>query len=90
MNHAAFINSVIADGYAEPVTVTREPNASVDTHSHPFSAKALILEGEIRLVVSDVSKIYRPGDIFQLDINTPHQEYYGPQGVTYLVGRRTL
>jgi quercetin dioxygenase-like cupin family protein len=88
MEQSAFINEVTQEGYAEPVIVTREANGSIGDHSHPFTAKALILEGEIRIVVKDVSTIYRPGDLFQLDIDTLHQEYYGPQGVTYLVGRR--
>jgi quercetin dioxygenase-like cupin family protein len=88
MEQAAFIDQVTSQGYAEPVIVTREPQGSVGEHSHPFAAKALILKGEIRIVVSNVSTTYLPGDIFELDIGTTHQEYYGPQGVTYLVGRR--
>ncbi len=88
MNQSAFINEVTLEGYAEPVIVTREANGSIGDHSHRFAAKALILEGEIRIVVKNVSTSYLPGDLFQLDVGTLHQEYYGPQGVSYLVGRR--
>ncbi|MFM2400154.1 MAG: hypothetical protein RL341_2311 [Pseudomonadota bacterium] len=34
------------------------------------------------------SRTYAVGDVFHLQAHTPHAEFYGPQGVTYLVGRK--
>jgi quercetin dioxygenase-like cupin family protein len=89
MQHDQFALTVVSEGYAAPVMVTREANGQVDTHSHPFAAKALIVAGEIRIVAEQLSATYKPGDVFQLDANKPHQEYYGPEGVTYYVGRKS-
>jgi quercetin dioxygenase-like cupin family protein len=84
-----FVNRLLAEGFAEPVTVNREANGSLDLHTHPFEAKALILEGEIRICWSESDQVYKAGDIFSLGANTPHTEHYGPNGVTYLVGRKS-
>jgi quercetin dioxygenase-like cupin family protein len=89
MEYLNFVNSLASEGFAEPVKVSRDANGYLDSHTHPFEAKALILEGEIRIVVSDLETTYRPGDVFQLAENTPHAEFYGPHGVTYLVGRKS-
>jgi quercetin dioxygenase-like cupin family protein len=76
------------EGYTETVTVEREANARLDRHSHPFASKALVLDGEIQLVVDGRETTYRAGDIFQLEHGQPHVERYGPAGVRYLVGRK--
>jgi uncharacterized cupin superfamily protein len=89
MEYLSFVNSLVADGFAEPVKVSRESHGFLDSHTHPFEAKALILEGEIKITVDSVERTYRPGDVFQLAENTPHIEHYGPLGVTYLVGRKS-
>ncbi len=71
----------------EIVEVTREPNGSMDTHSHPFEARALILEGEITVIAEGKTIHCKAGDTFHLAANVPHTEQYGPQGVRYLAGR---
>jgi quercetin dioxygenase-like cupin family protein len=88
MEHQEFIDTLRAEGYAEPVLVEREANGQIDDHAHPFEAKALILQGEIRIHAGGEIKIYRPGDVFHLRRDEPHRESYGPDGVSYLSGRR--
>jgi len=88
MERQAFIDALQAEGYAEPVLVRRAPNDSLDDHSHPFEARALVLLGEIRIHAGGEIKIYRPGDVFHLRRDEPHRESYGPEGVEYLSGRR--
>lgn len=69
--------------------MTREPHGSLDTHTHPFKAKAHILRGEIRLKVGDQAEhTYRAGDVWHLLVQVPHTEQYGALGVAYLVGRK--
>jgi len=88
MERQAFLDTLKAEGYAEPVLVQREPNARLDDHAHPFEAKALVLRGELRLHAGGEIKIYRAGDVFHLRRDEPHREQYGPEGVDYLSGRR--
>ncbi|OWW21663.1 cupin domain-containing protein [Noviherbaspirillum denitrificans] len=88
MDRDAFVALLAQEGFKELVTVEREPDGGLDTHTHPFEAKALILDGEIRIVCGSAESVYGPGDIFHLMADEPHTEYYGPRGVRYLVGRR--
>ena len=87
MNRDAFVSALKAEGFDAFVLVTREAG-ELDEHTHPFEARALILSGEIYIRTASAERVYRPGDIFQLEANTLHAERYGPQGVQYLVGRR--
>ena len=88
MEREAFVGMLEREGYAQIVTVTREAGGALETHAHPFEAKALILDGEITLRVGDAERHYAPGDVFHLRSDEPHSERYGPQGVQYLVGRK--
>jgi quercetin dioxygenase-like cupin family protein len=88
MERQAFIDTLQADGYAEPVLVQRDANGELAEHAHPFEAQALVLQGEIRIHAGGEIKIYRAGDVFHLRRGEPHRESYGPDGVTYLSGRR--
>jgi quercetin dioxygenase-like cupin family protein len=89
MEREDFAQLLLTEGFQELVTVTREPHGSLDTHTHPFEAKALILRGEIRLKVGEqAEQTYRAGDVFHLLALAPHTEHYGAKGVDYLVGRK--
>ena len=88
MNREDFTAMLSLRGFDTVVDVEREANGMMDTHSHPFESKALILAGEIRLIVAGAERTYRIGDVFELSNGMEHVEYYGPQGVRYLVGRK--
>jgi quercetin dioxygenase-like cupin family protein len=88
MEREQFINMLNREGFREIVTVEREANGSLDVHTHPFEAKALILDGELRLYGNGNEHVCKVGDIFHLQANEAHAERYGPQGVRYLVGRK--
>ncbi|MFM0500624.1 cupin domain-containing protein [Paraburkholderia caffeinilytica] len=88
MERETFTESLTKDGFPEAVVVTREANVEMDVHEHSFEAKALILEGELHIRVGDTEQAYKVGDVFHLPANKPHAERYGPNGVTYLVGRK--
>jgi quercetin dioxygenase-like cupin family protein len=74
-------------GFHELVVVERGPG-SLDTHSHAFESQALILTGEITLMIDGRETLYRPGDVFHLARGQEHCERYGYAGVRYLVGRK--
>jgi len=84
-----FRKGLLKEGFPEPVEVMRAANGSLDLHSHPFEARALVLEGEIQIEIDGVGRTYSAGDIFQVPANRMHSERYGPTGVKYLVGRKS-
>ncbi len=88
MTREEFERMLNAEGIDTIVEVTREPNGSLDTHTHPFEARALILEGEITVVAEGRTIHCKAGDTFHLAPDVPHTESYGPQGVRYLAGRK--
>ena len=85
-----FTKQLALDGYTETLTRTWEPNQLVATHSHLFDAHALVLEGEFTLSWNGQSQLLRKGDTFTLAAGCEHVEQYGPDGATYLVGRRPV
>jgi quercetin dioxygenase-like cupin family protein len=75
-------------GFNEVLTRVWPANLVIETHTHDFEVRALVLEGEFVLGCDGQDKLLRPGDVFTLDAKHPHSERYGPQGATYLVGRK--
>lgn len=84
-----FIEELGLTGFSEVVTVTRDGNTGLGDHRHPFEAKALILEGTISIECAGRTTHHGAGDVFHLAPNELHSERYGPQGVVYLVGRKS-
>jgi len=88
MTREEFTAMLAAEGFEPPVLVEREACGRMPAHRHPFEAKALILQGEIRIATARGDRTYGAGDVFHLAPNETHDEWYGPEGVTYLSGRR--
>ena len=83
-----FAQALMGEGFEPAVTIAREPGGRLVEHTHPFEARALILAGEIGIATAGTERVYRAGDVFHLLAETPHTEWYGTEGVRYLVGRR--
>jgi len=77
-------------GYDEVLEKTYAPNTFIDTHSHPFSARALIISGQMEISCGAEAHEYRVGDIFELEAHRIHTERYGPAGASYVVGRKAV
>lgn len=88
MERDRFLKTLADAGFDQVVTVERPPGAALDVHTHPFEAKALIVEGELYLRTGAEERVYRVGQVFHLQAGEAHAERYGPQGVRYLVGRK--
>lgn len=83
-----FRTTALADGFTEVVERKWEPGTIVDTHTHPFEAKALVVQGEMWLTVAGETQHLLPGSRFHLQADVPHDERYGSDGATYWVARR--
>ena len=88
MKKEKFIQLLASEGFPEPIEVVRDRNTVTEPHSHPFEAKAFILEGQIDIVINNQRTVYLAGDVFHLPANLVHAESYGSKGVKYLVGRK--
>jgi hypothetical protein len=87
---AQFRALMLAAGYDEVTERHWAPATVVETHTHPFEANALMVQGEMWLsVAGDAARTLRPGDTFHLHENVPHAEKHGAEGATYWVARKT-
>lgn len=83
----SFQKLALADGFDAVLERDWPPETVLDTHSHPFSVRALVVRGEMWLTVGESVQHLRAGDPFTLASEVPHAERYGPQGATYWVAR---
>jgi quercetin dioxygenase-like cupin family protein len=82
--------SMREQGYEEVVVRDYPPREVVETHRHPFAARALLVSGEMWLTQRGATRHLAPGDRFELEADEPHAERYGERGATYWVGRRAV
>ena len=64
------------------------PGTVVETHTHPFAVRALVLRGELWLDCRGGTRHLVAGDRFELERDEPHAERYGADGARYRVARR--
>jgi AraC-like ligand binding domain len=84
-----FAGEARARGFEEVLERHWAADTVVDTHTHPFSAQALVVQGEMWLTVGEQTRHLRPGGTFELSRDLPHAERYGAEGATYWVARRS-
>lgn len=77
-----------AQGFDEVLERKWAPATVLETHTHPFGVRALVVQGEMWLTVGGEVRHLHPGDTFTLDDGVPHAERYGDTGGTYWVARR--
>ena len=77
-----------AQGFDQVLELNRAADTLLDSHSHPFSVSARIVEGSLWLTVGEQTRHLQAGDTFELDADVPHSERYGPQGMRYWAARR--
>lgn len=84
----AFASAARAEGFDEVIERVWPPGTVLESHTHPFALKAVVVAGEMWLIVGDRERHLRPGDAFALERDLPHAERYGAEGATYWVARR--
>jgi quercetin dioxygenase-like cupin family protein len=90
MNRIDFEKHLKTEKFDEVADVVKPVGYAMGEHQHTFDACALITAGEITLLVGKVPTRYGVGDIFRLSAGTRHHETAGPEGVSYMVGRRNV
>ena len=75
-------------GFDEVIVRTWEADKLLEEHTHPFEARALVVDGEMWLTYGGVTRHIPTGGSFHLQPEVPHSERYGPIGATYWVARR--
>jgi hypothetical protein len=88
VSFAEFQTAALAQGFDEVVERRWSALTVLDTHTHSFAVKALVVGGEMWLSVGDQTRHLASGDEFELDRDVPHAERYGSEGATYWVARR--
>lgn len=81
-----------AAGYSESIERHWPAGTVLDTHTHPFAANALVVQGRMWLAVrGGVERELQAGDTFALEAEIPHTERYcAEEGATYWVARKEV
>ena len=89
MTFQEFEGNALAQGFDEAVERKWAPLTVVGVHSHPFTAKAVVVQGDMWLTIgSGDTRHLRPGDTFEIDRDVTHDERYGAEGAIFWVARR--
>ncbi len=88
MTFEDFQAQALSLGFEEALVRRWPPEAVLETHTHPFDADAVVIEGEMWLTCEGKTRRLTPGDTFALPHGVPHAERYGPDGAMYWVARR--
>jgi len=87
MDRTQFEAELNRDGY-QVVVNTMQPSAINPDHVHDFDARVLVVAGEMTVVAEGKRNTYQIGDTFNLTNGCLHAEHAGPDGATYVAGRR--
>lgn len=86
----AFQAEALACGFSEALVREWAPDAVTQTHTHPFDAEAVVVEGEMWLM--EGGQQLSPSDpqrgTFRVPAGRPHSERYGNKGASLWVARR--
>ena len=85
---ASYAAQARAEGFEEVLERRWPPATVLETHTHPFAIKALVIDGDMWLTVDGVTRHLQRGDAFTLERDIPHDERYGDAGAAYWVARR--
>ena len=87
MNQASFEAELSRDGY-EIVTNTMPPDKLNPEHVHSFDAYLLVTAGRMTIAANGLTNTYQAGETFRMPAGCRHSETAGPEGATYIAGRR--
>jgi len=88
MNQETYFKLLAEKNFPSPICIVRDQGGFADLQSFPFEVLALVLEGQIDIVIQGIKSAYLPGDTFYLAPNQLHAQNYGSKGVKYLASRK--
>ena len=88
LSYEEFEVAARAEGFDEVLVRDWKAGQVLETHTHPFSVKALVVCGDFWLTEGDSVRHLQAGDRFELERDAPHAERYGEQGATFWAARR--
>lgn len=88
MDQSAFEQSCARDGFEAVEEGHGKPGFTSKMHTHPFTARIMVLSGEFRVSRNGGSEVYTAGGSFTMDCGCEHAESFGVDGSTYLVARK--
>jgi len=88
MDEQTFRDQAKRDGYADPVMIEREGGDFIESHAHDFSARILVLSGEMTVQTPEREFTCRVGEAGRVERGVSHSEQTGPDGVCFLVARK--
>jgi quercetin dioxygenase-like cupin family protein len=88
MSYETFESTARAEGFDEVLVREWKPGQVLETHTHPFEVKALVVSGEFWLTQGEQVRHLQSGDWFELACDVPHAERYGNDGATFWAARR--
>lgn len=77
-----------AEGFSHTFVWQDGPKAFYPDHTHAGLTAHIILDGEMTLTISGVSKTYRAGDRCDVPAGEVHSARMGTHGCRYLVGEK--
>lgn len=87
MDRAAFEAELQREG-RQVVAVTMQPGQVNPEHAHDFDARLMVVAGQMTVDFGDRRETYATGDTFSVALGHRHSEQAGPDGATYVAGRR--
>jgi quercetin dioxygenase-like cupin family protein len=87
MDRTTFEAELHNEGY-QVVVNTMQPGAINPEHAHDFDARLMVVGGEMTIHVEDQRNTYKVGETFSMTNGCRHSEHAGPDGATYVAGRR--
>jgi len=84
---SAFEAKLTAEGY-RIFHRSLAPAKGLGDHVHDFDVWGLVLSGVFNITRGGTTTPFGPGQAFRLDAGCEHSECAGPDGVTFVVGRR--
>ena len=67
---------------------TDSPGTHYAEHAHRQDELLIVLDGGMTMTIGGQERTLGPGDRLELRAGEPHLATIGPDGATYLVGRR--
>ena len=88
LDQSAFEQSCARGGFAAVEKKQGQPGFTSDIHTHPFTARIMVLSGEFSVTRNGGTEVYTSGGSFTMDVGCEHAESFGADGSTWLVARK--